>query len=165
MIDWKFNPNNYNEYMFLIPPGNYRIRIEKAEEAVSKTSAKQMIKLTLKVSGQISTIYHYVVLDNSDLEARARTDQKLGQIFDSFAITPGDFNFVNWEGKVGAANVRNKPDNKGEMRAEIAWFIKRSKQEDLPAWQEKGSKKEVIPQADPIIQPEMADFGNEFVPF
>ena len=136
MINWKFNPNNYdpNGYQ-LIPPGTYRVRIENAEETTSKTD-KPMIKMTLKVSGYDSTVWNYMVFDNSTPEAAKRTDNNLGRIFDSFAITPGDLNLGNWKGKVGAAQIKNEPDNKQVMRHVISWFIIRQEQDKLPAWQE-----------------------------
>ena len=55
MADWKYNPENYNPNGFtLIPEGNYRVRIDTAENKVSR-SGKDMIKLTLSVSGNDTT--------------------------------------------------------------------------------------------------------------
>ncbi len=139
MLSWKYNPENYNadgnSYQ-LVPPGQYRVRIEDAEETISKASGKDMIKLTLKVSGYEGHIWYYQVLDGSTAEKRRNTDNRLGQIFDSFNIPQGDMNLENWKGKVGAANIKNELDNKETMRAVISWFIQRSKQDELPAWQE-----------------------------
>ncbi len=44
MLNWRFNPANYNaEGYQLVPPGKYRVRIEDAEEQESKTG-KPMVK-------------------------------------------------------------------------------------------------------------------------
>ena len=136
MIEWKFNPENYNaEGYQLVPPGQYRVRIEDAEEKVSKTG-KPMIKLTLKASGYNSRLWYYMVFDSTSSEAVARTDDNLGRIYDSFNIPQGNLNLYDWKGKVGAAEIANEPDNKEVMRARISWFLRRKEQEDLPAWQE-----------------------------
>lgn len=158
MLKWDYNPDNYNADGYqLIPPGKYRVRIDDAEEKVSSTG-KDMVKLTLKVSGYNSKIWHYLVLDGSSPEAKARTDDKLGRLFDSFNIPQGDMNEGNWKGKVGAAEIKNEPDNKGTMRAVVSWFIKRKEQDELPNWQEQATAK---------INSEMVDFdsGESPVPF
>jgi hypothetical protein len=135
-INWNFNTNDYEEQSFKpIPVGDHRMRIESAEEQTSN-SGNQMIKLVLEVSGYNSTIWHFIVFmpDNQKL-----TNQKLGEIFNSFGITPGDFNLTNWIGKVGAAKVKHEAYN-GEMKPKIAYFISKDRQDKLPAWQEPPSK-------------------------
>lgn len=136
MIDWKFNPDNYDADGYqLIPPGKYRVRIEDAEETMSRTG-KPMIKMTLKVSGYNSKAWYYVVFDNTSAEGIKRTDDKLGRIYDSFDIPQGSLNLYEWKGKVGGAEIKNELDNKQIMRHAVAWFLRRSEQENLPAWQE-----------------------------
>ena len=137
MIDWKFNAANYNPNRYeLIPPGDYRVRIEDAEEQESK-SGYPMIKMTLKVSGYNSTLWHYMVFMNDSPDKIRMTDDNLGRIFDSFGIPQGDLTPEHWKGRVGAAHVRNEPDPKGTMRAVIGYFIQKEKQDSLPAWQER----------------------------
>ena len=156
MLNWRFNPANYNaEGYQLVPPGQYRVRIEDAEETESK-SGKPMVKLTLKVSGYNSRIWNYLVLDSTSPEAVARTDDKLGRIYDSFNIPMGSMNLQEWKGKVGAAEIKNEPDNKGVQRAVVNWYIRRNEQDNLPAWQEHPVAK---------INPEMADFEDGLPPF
>ena len=139
MADWKYNPENYNPNGFtLIPEGNYRVRIETAENKVSR-SGKDMIKLTLSVSGYNSKIWFYLVFDSSSEQMRQMTDQRLGSIYDSFGITGGSMDVYDWEGKTGGAHIRHRPDQNGDMRAEVSYFLTRSKVETLPAWRE-GSK-------------------------
>ena len=136
MIDWKFNPEDYNPDRFqLVPPGKYRVRIEDAEEQTSK-SGYPMIKMKLKVSGYNTQIWHYMVFMSNDAEAIRRTNDNLGRIFDSFGIQAGDLNIEHWKGKAGAAEIKNEADNKGNQRATVSYFIKREEQGGLPMWQE-----------------------------
>lgn len=155
MINWKFNPEDYNPDRFeLVPPGDYRVRIETAEEQVSK-SGYQMIKMKLKVSGFNGNIWHYMVFMNDNPDHIKMTNDNLGHIFDSFGLQAGDLNLEHWKGKVGAVHVKNEPDNKGNMQARVGYFIKREKQESLALWQEhrKGQ-----------VNPEMVN-PDEEVPF
>ena len=132
MINWNFNSNDYTENNFKpIPVGDHRVRIASAEEQVSN-SGRQMIKLVLDVSGYGNTIWHFLVFmpDNQKL-----TNQKLGELWNSFGIQQGNFNLQSWVGKVGAAKVKHEIYN-NEPSAKIAYFISKDKQDKLPAWQE-----------------------------
>lgn len=138
-INWNFNANDYQEPSFeALKPGEYRVRIRDAEETTSK-NGNDMIKMTLDVSGHGSTLWFYLVFmpDNPQM-----VNQKLGQIFNSFGIQPGDLNVENWKGKVGAANVINEMYN-GEKQAKIRYFISKEKQQSLPAWSEPAGKASV----------------------
>ena len=132
MIDWKFDSNDYEEQSFKpIPVGDHRVRILSAEEQTSG-SGRQMIKLVLNVSGYNSTIWHFLVFmpENQKL-----TNQKLGELWNSFGIPQGNFNLQQWVGKVGAAKVKHE-DYNGESNAKIAYFINKDRQDKLPAWKE-----------------------------
>lgn len=132
MINWNFDSNDYTEQSFKpIPVGDHRVRIASAEEQTSN-SGRQMIKLVLDVSGYGSTIWHYIVFmpDNQKL-----TNQKLGELWNSFGIQQGNFNLNSWVGKVGAAKVKHETYN-NEPSAKIAYFINKDRQDKLPAWQE-----------------------------
>ena len=135
MINWNFDSNDYEEQSFRpIPIGDHRVRIASAEEQTSN-NGRQMIKLVLDVSGYNSTIWHYIVFmpDNQKL-----TNQKLGELWNSFGIQQGNFNLQSWGGKVGAAKVKHETrDN--EPSAKIAYFISKDRQDKLPAWQEPGN--------------------------
>lgn len=139
MVSWKYNPEDYGRIK-PIEPGQYRVRIEKAEDTVSKNTGKDMIKLTLKVSGYNQFIWHYIVFDPNNVE---RTNNNLGRIFDSFEIEPGNLNVLAWQGKVGAADIKNEVDNRGEMRSAINFFLRRKDQAGLPPWQEHQTKSNV----------------------
>lgn len=138
-INWNFNADDYQETSFApIPVGDHRVRIKDAEECVSK-NGNDMIKLTLDVSGHSSTLWFYLVFmpDNPQM-----VNQKLGQIFSSFGITPGDLNVENWKGKVGACSVKHEVYN-GETQAKIRYFIGKEKQASMPAWSEPAGKASV----------------------
>ena len=139
-MDWKFNPDNYDPDGFsIIPEGNYRVRIDEAEETTSRKSGKPMIKLTLSVSGSNSKLWSYTVLDATSEETTKRTDNYLGKIFDCFKIQPGNMNISSWVGKTGGAKVRHGKDDNGNTRAEIHYFLKRSDVDALPAWRDENS--------------------------
>ena len=135
MVNWNFNAADYEEQSFKpIPVGDHRVRIASAEEQTSN-KGRQMIKLTLEVSGYSSTIWHYIVFmpDNQKL-----TNQKLGEVFNSFGIQQGNFNLQSWVGKVGAAKVKHEEYN-NEPSAKVAYFISKDRQDKLPAWKEPNS--------------------------
>lgn len=135
MVNWNFNAADYEEQNFKpIPIGDHRVRIASAEEQTSN-SGRQMIKLVLDVSGYSATIWHFIVFmpENQKL-----TNQKLGELWNSFGIPQGNFNLNSWVGKVGAAKVKHE-DYNGEPTAKISYFINKSKQDKLPAWQETGN--------------------------
>lgn len=132
MINWNFDANDYTEQSFKpIPVGDHRMRIASAEEQTSQ-AGNQMIKLVLAVSGYNSTIWHWIVFmpDKKEL-----TNQKLGELWNSFGIQQGNFNLQSWVGKVGAAKVKHETRD-GNENAKIAYFISKDRQDKLPAWQD-----------------------------
>ena len=157
MVDWKYNPSNYNEDGHeLIPAGDYRVRIDEAAEKISQ-SGKEMIRLKLKVNGYNTPIWYYVVFDSSSEEARKRTDQRLGSIFDSFQIERGTLNPQDWEGKIGGARLKNSTDANGDMRSEVHYFLSRKKTEILPAFESNEEKAE--PKTDVSFGESIGKFG------
>lgn len=141
MIDWKYNPEDYNPGEFeLIPVGDYRVRIDECEQKLSKTG-KPMFQLILSVSGHVARIWYWLLFDNSSEQMSQVTNSKLGSIYDSFDIPKGNLNPFDWKGKVGGAKIRHKMFNE-EKRAEVQYFLSRKKVDTLPAWHEKrGAKK------------------------
>lgn len=129
-IQWNFNADDYQETSFsVIPVGDHRVRIKDAEETQSR-NGNDMIKLTLEVSGHSGSLWDYIVFmpDNQQM-----TNRKLGGIFASFGITPGDLNTANWKGKVGACRVKHEMYN-GEAQPKVAYYLSKEKQEQLPPW-------------------------------
>ena len=138
-INWTFDNSQYKEQSFKpIPIGEHRVRIASAEEQTSK-AGNQMIKLVLDVSGHNSTIWHWVVLIPEKQES---TNQKLGELFNSFGIQPGNFNLTTWIGKTGAAKVKHEM-YEGETTVKVAYFIGKDRQDKLPAWEEPSNKEAV----------------------
>ena len=133
MANWTFDPSQYEERNFaLIPVGDYRVRIA---DVVEKTysSGNNGYEITLDVNGYNSKVWARLVLDKSN---PAQTNQRIGDFFNSFGIT----NYAmgtgkQWVGLVGAARIKHGESNNGEKRAEVAYFINRSRQDKLPAWQ------------------------------
>lgn len=149
MIDWKFESSEYEENSFKpIPVGEHRVRIASAEEQTS-SKGNPMIKLVLQVSGYNSTIWHFIVFMPSNTKL---TNQKLGELWNSFDIPQGDFNLNTWVGKVGAAKVKHE-DYEGEPQPKIAYFIAKNRQDSLPAW--------VEPSNSSVIKPALTEISQE----
>lgn len=123
-----------------IPEGTYRVRINSAEMAVSKSSGNDMLVLKLDVSGTSSHLWNYITFLNDRPEI---TNRMLTQMFDSFDIEEGNFNLASYAGKVGGAVVKH--DDQG--RAKISYFIDKKKQENLPPWKEVSGQKAQSPMA------------------
>lgn len=158
-MDWKFDPADYDpnkEGYETLPVGDYRVRIESAEEKTSQ-NGNQMIAMTLEVSGKNSRIWHNLVLlaDN-----RAATNQRLGAIFDSFKFAP-TLDLNKWVGKVGACRVKHDTYN-GKTSAKVAYFITHDKQDKLAPWEEPPAKASVTGGAD---APKMVELSPDDLPF
>lgn len=123
-MPWKYHreESTYDE----IPEGTYRIRIEDAETAISK-SGNDMLVLKYEVNGYSSRLWHYIVfLDNNP----QFTNRMLTQFFDSFGIKEGEFDMSTYIGKVGACKVKHDEDG----RAKVSYLISKNKQDNLPPW-------------------------------
>lgn len=139
MINWQFNENDYQEQSFApIPVGDHRVRIASIEEKQSQ-NRNDMLVLTLDVSGHTGSLWYYLVFMPQNPQM---TNQKLGQIYDSFGITPGNMNFSSWVGKVGGARVKHEQYN-GETSPKVNYFLSRSKVDNLPAWSDTPGKASV----------------------
>ena len=139
MINWTYDGSQYSKQDFTpIPEGAYRVRITKAEE---KTSGKgyQMIALTLEVNGyKKRSVLDWVVFNDKDEDAIQKTNQKIGRIFDSFQIKPGDLNPADWEGKDGGAFIGiSEEEYQGSKRKQnrVRNYLVREKVETLPFWE------------------------------
>jgi hypothetical protein len=138
-ISWNYNADDYKENDFApIPVGDHRVRIANVEEKKSQNS-NDMLVLTLDVSGHSGSLWFYLVFMPNNPQI---TNQRLGQIFDSFGIQPNNMNFSSWIGKVGGARVKHEQYN-GETSAKVNYFLSRSKVDALPAWQESAGKASV----------------------
>ena len=137
-----WNYTHEEQHFELIPEGKHRVRIATAETTKSKTG-RDMLALTLDVSGYNRVLYHYIVF----LEDRPEiTNRNLTQFFASFpGIKEGDLNPAHWIGQVGACTVKYEEYN-GEMKERIGYFIAADKVKDLPAWVEPKSASASVPE-------------------
>lgn len=142
MIDWNFNPQDYNENTFApIPEGDHRCRIEEVVEK-KYSSGKTGLQLTLAISGYNSKVWFYLVLDPANVQ---RTNQTIGSIYSSFGITDTNLShYASWVGKVGACRIKHEEYN-GEKTAKVRFFLTQDQatKKNLPAWKEpEGVKKQ-----------------------
>lgn len=152
-ISWNYNADDYKENDFApIPVGDHRVRIANVEEKKSQ-NGNDMLVLTLDVSGHSGSLWFYLVFMPNNPQI---TNQRIGQIFDSFGIQPGNMNFSSWIGKVGGARVKHEQYN-GETSAKVNYFLSRSKVEALPAWQESAGKASVTGGSSTMIKVEDDD--------
>lgn len=142
MTNWTFDPSQYSEKNFdIIPVGDYRARIEDVvERSVANrnafSSGNEGYELTLAINGYSSRMWFYLVLDKSN---PAKTNQNLGDFFNSFGITNHSMGTgKQWIGSVGAVRVKHEA-YQGENRAKVAYVIARNRQDKLPAWKNTGS--------------------------
>ncbi len=126
---WIFNANEYEEKSFsIIPEGDHRVRISDVEEKTFR-SGNDGYEMTLEVSGHSSKLWFYLVLDSNDTK---KTNQRIGDFFNSFGITDPDMShYRSWVGKVGAVKVYHE-DYNGNQNAKVRFCISKKNQEKLP---------------------------------
>ena len=136
MANWTFDPSQYEERHFeIIPVGDYRARIADVQEKTFK-SGNSGYEITLNINGYNSKLWFYLTLDKSN---PARTNQSLGDFFNSFGITNYSLGAgKQWIGSVGAVRVKHEPYN-GENQAKVAYCISRDRQEKLAPWKNTGT--------------------------
>lgn len=129
MVNWNFNPNEYNARNFEpIPEGDYRVRINNVKEKVF-SSGNEGFEITLDVPGHAGKLWYYLVLDYSD---SLKTNQRLGMFFDSFAICDTNLsNYSDWIGRDGAVRVKHNMYN-GTITARVVFCLSRSQQKKFP---------------------------------
>ena len=110
-----------------LPEGRYRVMIDSAEMAVSKSSENDMLVIKLSVSGTNTHLWGYITFLDDRPEI---TNRMLTQFFDSFGIDDGNFNLVSYVGKVGGCQVKHDADG----RAKVQYFLSKKQQEQLPPW-------------------------------
>ena len=108
-----------------LPEGRYRVMIENAEMAISKSSGNDMLVIKLLVSNTQMHLWNYIVFLDDRPEI---TNRMLTQFFDSFGIEDGDFDLNHYVGKVGGCQVKH--DEQG--RAKVQYFLSKKQQEALP---------------------------------
>ena len=131
MANWNFDPSQYSEKNFeIIPVGDYRARIADVTEK-KFSSGNEGYEITLDINGYNSKMWFYLVLDPSNV---SRTNQRIGDFFNSFGITNHAMGSgKQWIGAVGAVRVKHEL-YEGNNTAKVAYCISRNRQEKLPAW-------------------------------
>ena len=131
MANWNFDATQYKEQDFqIIPTGDHRVRIEDVTER-KFSSGNEGYEITLSVNGHNSKLWFYLVLDPSNIE---RTNQRIGEFFNSFGITNTAMcTGKQWVGAVGAVRVKHEEYN-GTMGAKVAYCIAKSRQDKLAPW-------------------------------
>lgn len=136
MASWTYDPSQYQEKNFeIIPAGDYRARIADVVEKTFK-SGNQGYEITLDINGYNSKVWFYIVLDPSNV---ARTNQSIGDFFNSFGITnPAMGTGKQWIGTVGAVRIKHEEYN-GNTSAKVSYCIARNRQDKLAPWKNTGS--------------------------
>jgi hypothetical protein len=147
-MNWNFKREK-NLYP-IVSEGKHRCRIIEAEMAESKRG-NDMLVLTLEFDGNEPTLRHYIVFMTDHPEI---TNRQLTSFFDSFGIDDGNFDILDYIGKVGACMIRHKEDETYGTQARVSYFIAKDKQDDLPPW----SKTE-------LPYGKMQDIEDENLPF
>jgi hypothetical protein len=149
VANWNYDPSQYKESNFpIIPVGDYRARITDVVEK-KFSSGNDGYEITLEINGYQSKMWFYLVLDANE---PAKTNQRIGDFFNSFGITsPAMGNGKQWIGAVGAVRVKHE-EYQGENRAKIAYCIARSRQDKLAAWKNATAQ---ATQAAPVSQVEI----------
>ena len=137
--------SNWSDYKYEEPkrmePGDYRVEIVNVEETVSKSSGNPMIVVTVTPNGSSIRIKNYIVKNEW-------FNRNMSSLFDSFGITPGDFNLLTWVGAVGAARLVE--DDRGYLK--VQYFLSPKKAEALPPWEgpmpERQTVTDIAPDAD-----------------
>lgn len=152
MANWTFDPSQYKEKDFaIIPIGDHRARIADVVEK-KFNSGNEGYEITLEINGYNSKVWFYLVLDSSD---PAKTNQKIGDFFDSFGIT----NYAmgsgkQWIGSVGAVRIKHE-DYKGNPSAKVAYCLSKKNQEKLPAWKNTATTTATAAPSAPVAQVEI----------
>ena len=130
-INWRFDEGDCKPYIPYKPiePGKYWVRIEKAEEMISK-AGHQMIKLTLEIDGKRERVWSYIVFDMRNKEM---VNRKLNEIYESFRIKKGDLDASHWVGYVGAVQIKQNI-YEGQPVPHVSHFLNQMQQENLPPW-------------------------------
>lgn len=160
-MNWNYESEDYKENTFkVLPEGDYRVRIEDVEDQTFK-SGNEGLKITMSVSGSNTTLWYYLVFLTHNKEF---TNQKIGELLDSFAIDKSDFgNLQVWRGKVGAAKIVHEEYN-GYTNPKIKYLIKRKDQDNLLAWEEPNKFAEKKDEPTSNIT-EFVDFNSDDLPF
>ena len=118
----KWGSYQRDERAYLAKPGANRCVIVDAREAISKTSGKNMIVVTVTPSSSAAKVKCFFVEGEY-------FNKKMTAFFDAFPdIEEGNFDLDSWTGSVGAAFFG--VDDRGYLT--VKYFLKPDKAKDLP---------------------------------
>ena len=133
-FNWNYNPDHYNakSNFDILPTGDYRVRIMSAMPTTAKNGTEGL-EIDFDVNGHDNHLKLYIWFNPNDVQ---RTNQKLGQFFNSFDIGPTEQNScAPWVDKMGAVHVIHS-EYKGRTIAKVEYCIERDKQDKLPEWKD-----------------------------
>lgn len=141
-LNWHYKPDDLsanNDKM--LAEGDYRVCINSVFPTVAKNGTEG-VEITYDVNGHRNSLKHYIWLNRNNVQ---RTNQTLGQFFNSFDIGPNEQNnCASWKSKKGAVHVIHS-EYKGRMIAKVEFCINRDEQDKLPQWQEEMTDDKMMP--------------------
>lgn len=132
MSNWEYQ----REEQERLAPGDYRVCVMDVQEKTSQ-AGNPMIVVTLKPNGGSFRINHYIVKNQY-------FNRNMTQFFDSFNVTEGNFNFLEWIGAMGAARL--KEDENGYLK--VSYFIDKARAENLPPWEGEAPEQQKVTSLD-----------------
>lgn len=122
----KFTPKSENEIAAdgLLPPGIYGFEIADAEDAISKASGAEMIKLTVHVfgnDGEPVTVFDYLM---EKVQYKLRHAAETCGLLDAYER--GDLDAIDFRGKTGRCKIAIQKDKSGQYpdKNSIADYLK-----------------------------------------
>ena len=154
MANWNFDATQYKEQDFqIIPTGDHRVRIEDVIEKRFSTG-NEGYEITLSVNGHNSKLWFYLVLDASNIE---RTNQRIGEFFNSFGITNTAMGTgKQWIGAVGAVRVKHEEYN-GTIGAKVAYCINKGRQDKLAPWKNNNAASAPVASQNGFVEAQIPD--------
>ena len=141
-LNWHYKPDDLsanNDKM--LAEGDYRVCINSVFPTVAKNGTEG-VEITYDVNGHRNSLKHYIWLNRNNVQ---RTNQTLGQFFNSFDIGPNDQNnCASWKSKKGSLHVIHS-EYKGRMIAKVEYCINRDEQDKLLQWQEEMTDDKMMP--------------------
>ena len=131
MFNWNYDPNCYDgSESHLLAEGKYRVRVTNAHPTMVKNGTEGL-EITLEVYGHSNKLRYYIWFNR---ETPARTNQLLGEFFNSFNVQPSETgNCDAWLNKEGAVYVMHDA-YRGHAIAKVSYCIARHNQVGFPSW-------------------------------